>query len=70
MPARFPLTHTAAGAFRTVINDANGDTIGEIKGAVFAFELWDDRSGVGGKVGVYSSWDKAWEAAQVQFRNN
>ena len=67
MPARFPLTHTAAGPFRTVINDANGDTIGEIKGAVFAFELWDDRPRVGGKVGVYSSWDAAWEQAVFHF---
>ena len=66
MTVKLPLTHTASGPWRTLINDADGNTIGEIKGGVFYFELWDDRPG-GYKVGAYSTWDDAWRTARAYY---
>ena len=67
-PAAQPISITSDGdGFTYNIKDAAGNSIGSMKGGVFVFDIYDNRSGHYEKIGTYSSFDNAWQAARNYF---
>ena len=67
-PAAQPISITSDGDGITYnIKDATGKSIGSMKGGVFVFFVYDNRSGSYQHVGTYSSFDNAWANAKNYF---